>query len=840
MLVLTLTPLGIAGACSEPSLSPRGGENDGGSDSTVRGTDAAIDDASVADSANPADSSEPLPSGLARFVNPIIGTKGGETWPGADLPFGMLQFSPETTRGNQTRTPAPGGYAHSAMKIRGFSLTHLSGTGCAGAFGDIPFFPYAGTVSTSPTADTTDKIYASTFLRPNEQAIAGYYGVTLDSKVRAELTATMRTGSARFTYPADKPATLLIRASNSELGSTEAHVSIDAASRTITGSVTSGNFCGYIYGEAGNVDRRSYYTVYFHAEFDRPITATGSWADNVVKPGSTESNGGTTYGKDGFPPAGKGSGAYAVFDTGGQPVNMRVGISFVSAANAKANLEAENPQGTTFETVKQKAWEAWNEKLDRVQVTGGTDDQRTTFYTSVYHSLLHPNVFNDVNGEYVGMDQKVHKLSPGQNAQYANFSGWDVYRGQLQLVTLLEPTIGGDIAQSLLNQADQNKGVWDRWTHAQGGTHVMTGDPGHAAVPAIYAFGGTNFDAKGALASMVHAATTVTEEDKSKDGWNVMVVGERPSLDKYLTIHYVPAFGSDPKEGNAWGGASETLEDVVADFGVAQLAARLGENATHDEFLRRSGYWRNVFNPAAHSSGGYIQDRRYDGTWVTPFTPNTEDGFAEGSSAQYTLMVQHDVHGLFEAMGGNEKATARLDRFFHFDNGLWALTGAGGEHAEINNEPSVAAAWMYNFLGAPYKTQDTVREIINEHWKNSEIGIPGQDDLGAMSAWYAWSALGVYPQYIGRSELLLGTPLFTKAVIRTSKGRTLTINAPGATANTRYVQSVSVNGQPSTRAWVPESFLAGDGTLDFTVSTQPNKEWGAAPGDTPPSFPPAP
>ncbi|HWL87141.1 MAG TPA: GH92 family glycosyl hydrolase, partial [Polyangiaceae bacterium] len=775
---------------------------------------------------------------LASFVNPLIGTRGGETWPGADTPFGMVQWSPENTRGNQTRTPRPGGYSYDFTKTRGFSLTHMSGTGCAGAYGDIPFFPLAGTVTSSPSADSTDAIYATTFTHANEQAHPGYYGVVLDSGVRAELAATERTGSGRFTYPANAPATLLLRTSNSETGSSDAQIHVDAASRTITGSVTSGNFCGYIFGTDGNVDRRSYYTLYFRAEFDRPITSTGSWQDGTVTAGSTDASGGTGYGTTGFPPAGKGSGAYVVFDTGGAPVNVRVGISFVSADNAQRNLEAENPRGTTFEAVQQKAYRAWNGKLNRVRVTGGTPDQKTTFYTALYHSLLHPNLFSDVNGEYLGMDQKVHRVHGEQRAQYANFSGWDVYRGQLQLVTLVEPAVGGDIAQSLLNQADQNGGVWDRWTHAAGGTHVMAGDPGHAAVSSIHAFGGTNFDVHHALASMVHGATTVTDDDKSKEGWNVMVVGERPSLDQYLSLHYVPAFGGSPSDGNAWGGAGETVEDVAADFGIAQLAGRLGERDTKAQFLARAGYWRNVFNPAAAGNEGYLQDRASDGTFVTPFDPASDDGFAEGSSAQYTFNVPFDVRGLFDALGGTTHALARLDAFFHNADGSWALHNAGDGHADMSNEPSIGTAWLYDFAGAPYKTQDTVREVVNTLWSTGPDGIPGEDDLGAMSAWYVWSALGLYPQYPGRAELLLSSPLFTSAVVHRGNGATIVIRAPKAATDVRYVQSLTVDGRVSTRPWLRESFVRAGGQLDFDLSTAPNAAWGAAPSDVPPSFPP--
>src|SRR6266508_6238044 len=324
----------------------------------------------------------------ATLVNPLIGTAGGgNVFPGAVLPFGMVSFSPENFRGNQTRTAAPGGYLYSATRIRGFSLTHLSGTGCAGASGDIPFFPHVGTVTTSPSADTTDAVYASTFAHTNEVARPGFYSVTLDSGAAAELTATTRTGAGRFTFPADKPATMLVRSSNSELVSTDAQVRVDPATNSVEGSVTSGNFCGYINPE----NQRSYYTLHFRAEFDQPFTGVGTWTDATVTPGSTSASGGTMFMPNGFPVPGKGSGAYLEFPSG-STVNMRVGISYVSVANARTNLRVENRAGTTFEQVRARAHEAWRRQLNRVRIGGGTPEQRTIFYTALYHALLHPNV----------------------------------------------------------------------------------------------------------------------------------------------------------------------------------------------------------------------------------------------------------------------------------------------------------------------------------------------------------------------------------------------------------------------------------------------------------------
>jgi predicted alpha-1,2-mannosidase len=417
-----------------------------------------------------------------------------------------------------------------------------------------------------------------------------------------------------------------------------------------------------------------------------------------------------------------------------------------------------------------------------------------------------------------------------QAAQYANFSGWDVYRSQLQLVALLDTKVASDIAQSLLNQARQNGGVWDRWTHNSGPTYVMAGDPAAPSVAGIVAFGGTDFEVEAAFASLRRAATVPTPLDLSKEGCPVECRGQRPSLDKWLAIRYIPTVS------NSWGGAGETLEAATADFALSQLAQRLGDAAAHRELLERSAYWRNLYNPKATPGRGYIQNRNEDGTWP-PFDPASTEGFAEGSSAQYTWMVPFDVRGLFEAMGGGEEANRRLDEFFRHPDGSWAITGSGSMHAELDNEPSIGTPWLYLYSGRPYLSQQIVRLAMNLLWSNAPYGIPGNDDLGSMSSWYVFAALGMYPNYPGRAEMVLGSPLFPRAVVRRSTGKAITVRATGAAADRPFVQALRVNGRPSTRPWLPESFVAEGGTLDFTLGTAPNRTWGSAPGDAPPSFP---
>ncbi|MFE3033877.1 GH92 family glycosyl hydrolase [Streptomyces canus] len=784
----------------------------------------------AATGATPALAAPAAPPGLVddptAYVNPLIGTEnGGNVFPGAVTPFGMFSFSPENTRGDATRTAAPGGYLYDATRVRGFSLTHMSGTGCAGGSGDIPLFPFAGEVTSSPASDTKDAVYAAGFSHADETAEPGHYKVGLDSGVTADLTATVRTGSARFTYPADKPAALLFRTANSEVGSARSTVEIDPETRTVSGSVTSGNFCGYLDPEG----RRAYYTLHFTAHFDRPFATTGTWQDDTLTPGSLKASGGTGgFSQDGRPVAGKGAGGYVQFAPGTEQVGVRIGISYVSRAGAEANLAAENPPRRSFDAVRDAARRAWRDRLRAIRVGGGTDEERTTFYTALYHALLHPNVISDADGRYRGSDDEVHRVARGHRAQYGTFSGWDVYRGQVQLLTLLDARTGSDVAQSLYELARQNGGVWDRWLHGASGTHIMNGDPSPIALAGIRAFGGTGFDLRGALDSLVKAATVPTEGDLSAAGKPVLSVGQRPSLDKYLKLHYMPSVS------NAWGGAAETLEMSGADFALSQLARAAGEKGTATAFTRRSQWWQNNFNIAADPGGGYIANRKADGSWVTGFTPATGNGFVEGTAAQYTWMVQHDPAGLFAAMGGRDKALDRLDSFFHDEKGDWAFTGNGGDKSELDNEPSINVPYLYAYAGAPHKTQETVRAAMRQLWSTQPGGIPGNDDLGAMSAWYVFSALGMYPQVPSRSELVLASPLFPRIEIDRPFGNDISVRAEGAAADAPYIHALKVDGRTSEAPWLPASFVRDGGRLDYTLSTEPDPAWGA--DAAPPSF----
>lgn len=778
----------------------------------------------VAGSAAGAELRSTDPAGL---VNPFIGTtNGGNDFPGAVLPFGMVAFSPEEVPlpGSHLVVAAPGGYEWRSNGIRGFALAHVLGTGCAGAGGDVPVMPVTSEIRTSPSAAGAANLYTAYLDHSKENASPGAYSVELGNGVRVELSATLRTGVARFTFPRDKPASLLFRTSDTEVGSSDSTIRIDWAHRTVSGTVTSGNFCGYL-----SPDRRhSYYTLHFVAMFDQDFTGEGTWTDEALAQGFREAHGGTGYNDEGFPVAGKGSGGWISFDPAKTPsVTMRIGISYVDEAGARANLETESPAGATIESTRAAARAAWNDQLRRIAISGGTADERTVFTTALYHSLIEPNVTSDVDGRYMGMDSKVHRLSRGQLAQYANFSGWDVYRSQVQLVTLLDPKVGSDFAQSLLNQSEQDGGRWDRWTHLTGPTGVMNGDPAAPTVAAIYAFGGRGFGLQRAYRSLLAAATVPTAADLSKTGCEALCVGERPGLDQWLKLHYMPVGAP------GWGSAADTLEMAAADFGVAQLARFAGDKSGERRFLDRSGWWRNLFNP----NSAYIQPRNADGSWPK-FDPASDDEFVEGSGAVYRWMVPFDPEGLFEAMGGRDKALAALDSFFHSPDGRWAVTKAGPLHPELDNEPSIASPWLYDFAGAPWETQGAVRAAMRQIWTNSPSGISGNDDLGEMSSWYVWSAMGIYPVYPGRADLVIGSPLFSDIRIERG-GAPIHIVGQGAASDAPYVQALSIDGRPITRPWLSEDFVRKGGELRFSLSTNPDRAWGSASRDAPPSYGPA-
>ncbi len=720
-------------------------------------------------------------------VDPFIGTAAdGNTFPGATLPFGMIQWSPDTR--------ADGWYHYADKTIRGFSLTHISGAGCA-IYADVPILPWVGEIEMK-----TDEIKPGAFSHDHEQAHPGYYSVEFENGIMAELTVSTRAGIGRFNFPATAKRTFLFKVS--------ASATIDAKNRakdtstveirgkdTIVGTIHSGGFCG----------SPTNYVLYFVAKFQKPFADSGLWGDNLEK---------------GTPASGHHTRVFVSFPGGTEPIPMKVGISFVSIENAEANLASEIP-GWDFDAVRTSAKATWTRMLDRVQAEGGTPEQRTIFYTGLYHMLLAPNVFNDGNGDYIGFDQKVRRLPPGEK-HFANFSDWDIYRDVVQFQAWLLPEQTSQMMQSLVRDAEQS-GWLPRWPVANDVTYVMGGDSPAILLSEAYVFGARSFDLKSALRFMLKGAT--------QPGKGPHNYAERPGLEEYLTQGYVPL--SENEES----AASITLEYANADFAVSRFAAAMGDRANANRLLHSSQNWRNLFD----KEDGWIRPRTSDGKALDNWDPdhllplhvkswdkNDQMGFEEGSTWQYTFMIPYNYAGLFRDMGGDEKVVPRLDKFFEKVGG-WGLP-----NFTVANEPDFCAPYAYLWTGNPWKTQEVIDRIRRETFTAKADGLPGNDDLGATSGVYVWSALGIYPEIPGVGGFTIGTPMFPRVIMHLGNGSTLEITSR---AEGVYVHSVNVNGRPHNSSWLSLTALSEkQNRLVFELQSEPDYAWAVKPASFPPSF----
>lgn len=749
----------------------------------------------------------PTRDNLVQYANPMCGTgmfpgvPAGDNnlFPGAVAPFGMIQWSPDTGSGT-----TPGGYKYYDTEISGFSLDHLSGAGCPDG-GNFSFMPILGA---GEPPNGSRMAFATPFSHDNEVAKPGYYGVTLNNGVKVEITATTRTGFGRFTFPQGKTATLAINAASDVNHSDDSEIQINPGAHEVTGWSIGGYFCQ---GRSRERDKR---TIYFCAVFDKPFSGYGTWSGAAYAPNST--NGSDTA-----------SGAFLTFDTSQSPIVMaKVSISYVSVANARANIEAESPVASfssgAFDKAVQSASDVWNAWLNKIQVSGGTPDELKTFYSMLYHTFIGPTVCSDANGDYMGYDGKVHNT--GGRVQYANFSGWDIYRSEAQLLGMLAPREASDMAQSLVNDYQQG-GAFPRWGVTTMDSGVMMGDPAAPIIADYYAFGATHFDTQAALAGLLNAATNPAVYAP------ISRTHERDGLAAYLKLGYVPERG----EQHGYGPVSMTLEYDSADFALSQFAAALGDQADSEMLLQHAQDWRNLYNPQT----GYIQLKRRNGEWAPGFKNNVGSYdhagtvYVEGTAGQYLWMEPFNYKGLAVAMGGQDTAVKRLDEFFTQLN--VGDHGTNAWMAWLGNEPCLETPWIYDFWGAPYKTQSVVRRAMNELYAGNPIGYAGNDDLGEMSSWYVFAALGIYPELPGSDILVVGSPLFPKAVVHLDTGD-ITITANGAGKNSPYVQSLTVNGKAWNKPWLRFSEINHNGTMTYDLSSSPNTSWGSAPSDAPPSY----
>jgi predicted alpha-1,2-mannosidase len=702
----------------------------------------------------------------------------------------MVQYSPDTADNYA-------GYDHGNRQATGFSMTHAS-VGCA-AFGDISMLPTTTAIGSAPWDATEEIAHDDT-----EVGVPGYYTVRFPAtRVTAELTATTHTGVGRFSYPANGQRALLYVNSGASLGGTSAaNIQIGDDNTTITGSATSGGFCG----------KDNVYTVYFAMKFSRPFTSYGTW-DGYSVFAKTRSAYSSYAGS---------SGGYVGFPAGSR-VEVRTALSYVSLDGARTNLAAEG--NGSFEDIRAAASKEWNAKLSRIAITSADNRDVATFYTALYHSLLNPNTFNDVDGRYIGFDGDVHTLAAG-HTQYTNFSDWDTYRGLASLHGLLFPEQASDMAQSLVNDAEQS-GSFPRWALANTATAEMTGDSVVPLIVNFYAFGAKDFDVDTALHYMVKAAT------EGGAGLNGYV--ERPGIATYLQRGYLP-LNADSCSGGAIPGASITLEWSVDDFTISRFADALGDSATATEFQNRAQYWQNLFNPTTH----YISPRDAmgffpDGPGVVPPAQGcfSQLGFDEGNAEQYVWYVPQNIAGLVTALGGRKAVGERLDRFTKQLN-----VGPEEPYLWAGNEPGFDVPWLYNYIGQPWKTQQLVDRVRSDLFSPTPDGEPGNDDLGAMSSWYVWAALGLYPSTPGTPILTVNTPLFDRVVIELPADKFIKMSAPGASGpnRMRYIKSLHIDGRPTDQTYLPESIIQIGGDLAFSLSPRPNKDWGTAGSSAPPSF----
>ena len=689
----------------------------------------------------------------AEEVNTLIGTKGlglasGYLYPGATYPFGMVQFTPSYF-----------------SKSAGFVINQLSGAGCD-HMGNFPTFPVKGKLQASPENILNYRINIS-----KEQGHAGYYEATVQEDIRAHLTVTERTGMAKYEFPANQTmGTVIIGGGISATPINQAAIVITAPNRC-EGYAVGGNFCGL----------PTPYKVYFVAEFDKGAVEFGTWKQKELKPNTTFAEG-------------ECSGVYFTFDLDKKKdIQYKIGVSYVSVDNARKNLRMENA-GWNFDEIRGEAEKSWNHYLSKIEVEGDNADRITQFYTHLYRTMIHPNVCSDVNGEYMGADNRVYK---SRSKQYTSFSNWDTYRTQIQLLAMLEPDVTSDIVISHQDFAEQSGGAFPRWVLANVETGVMQGDPTPILISNAYAFGARNYDPRPIFKTMRTNAEIPGAKSQN--------IEERPGLKQYLEKGYY--------------NASEQLEYTSSDFAIGQFALRaIGDEFSAWRYFHFARSWKNLFNPET----GWLQSRNSDGSWK----PLSED-FRESTYKNYFWMVPYDIAGLVEMIGGKKNAEQRLDEFFQrLDanyNDAWFASG---------NEPSFHIPWIYNWVGCPYKTQAVVNRILNEQYSGKIDGLPGNDDLGTMGAWYIFACIGLYPEIPGIGGFTINTPIFSSVKIHLKNG---SIFIKGGSEKNIYIKSLKVNGVLYNSTWINWDELSNGATLEYQTSGKADLKWGTK--VLPPSFP---
>ena len=710
---------------------------------------------------------------LTQLVNPFIGTDfTGNTYPGAQAPFGMVQLSPDNGLAGWDRIS---GYFYPDSTIAGFSHTHLSGTG-AGDLYDILFMPV--TLPYNETAEGGLGIH-SKFSHNDEEASAGYYRVKLqDYNINVELTATPRCGVQRYTFPkAESMVVLNLKKAMNWDFTMDSQIEV----------VDSCDIRGYRFSEGWARGQK----VYFATRFSRPFKSVEMDEAEIKLKGEK---------------VGTSKIARFMFDTEeGDQVTIVTALSGVSVEGAVKNLNAEAPHND-FDQYLAAAKADWNKHLQRIEVKGGNADDQVNFYTALYHSMIAPTIYSDVDGKYYGPDKQVHQADGWVN--YSTFSLWDTFRAAHPLFTYTEPERVGDMVQSFIAFYEQNGRlpVWNFWGSE---TDMMIG---YHAVPVIvdaYLKGIGDFDAEKALEACVATAN----------------IDEYRGIGSYKKNGYVPYNVEDKYNAENWS-LSRTLEYAFDDFCIAEMAQKMGKTELANEFYKRSQNYRNVFNPAT----GFMQPIDSKGVFQPNFNPDEYTAhICESNAWHYFWSVQHDIKGLVSLTGGQDKFVAKLDSMFtYIPAGNEELpifsTGMIGQYAH-GNEPSHHVIYLYNKVRQPWKAQKYVAQVMHDLYFNAPAGLCGNEDCGQMSAWYVFSAMGFYPVNPVSGEYEIGTPIFPEMRLNLDNGKTFTVLAPNVSRENIYIQSVKVNGQPYDKSYITHQQIMDGATIEFVMGSQPGEIW---------------
>ncbi len=761
------------------------------------------------------------------FVNPFIGTAGvGNTFPGAALPFSMVQLSPSTgfiRNKGYAYSSEPGGRESSTILGFTHTITSGTGTGHVAKYANILFMPTVGDLQIDPgTEADPESGYRSRYSHDREAASPGYYMVMLqDYNIKAELTATERTGIHRYTFPETDNGHIIIDITlEPDLLHEDAYIEI-VGDNQIKGYTT-------VIGTS----TRKPMTWYFFAEFSRPFDSFGAFSYGEIIKGQRLARGAA------------GVGAYIDYSTEeNEEVIARVGISFTSIEGAERNLRHE-VKGWDFDAIRKNAEDVWKEKLNKIQVSGSTKNNKIKFYTAIYHSLLFPRLFSDLDGAYYSHfeDRIIHE---DDFRYYVDFSLWDTYRTTHPLFTIIEPERQIEMIKTFLAMYDQGGRIPGQVSYRNFYSHVMIGDHGSTTIIDSYMKGIRDFDIKKAYEGMRKNAFEPGLPDRSRVG-----------VEEYTRYGYIPV------ETGIRETVSKVLEDSHTDWVLAQMAKDLGKMDDYEFLMNRAHNYLNLYDEET----GFYRPRFADGSWLPVCTNRQPEitrvgdnsyydcwhpywigvaphrHYTESNAWQYLFYPQHDIHGLIELMGGRERFIERLDGLFYTSSSnlgpLYSATGAIGQYIH-GNQPSHHKAFLYNYAGAPWKTQERVRGILETIYRADEWGLPGNEDMGEQSAWFLFSALGFYPVTPGQPIYNITSPLFEKAVINLDdyyKNRKFTIIAHNASMDNKYIQSAKLNGKLLSRTWITHDEIVSGGTLEFEMGPDPNKEWGSSPEAAPPSM----